>query len=110
MMPLDFLDFRSSLEGASGFQSTQFRQIEATLGLRMENRFRPDYYKHTEMGGFNPADYQTIVEAEKNTSLLQLVEQWLERMPFFGEAFWRNCDGHESAPGDSDLPGLWGGY
>ena len=53
MTPLDFLDFRSSLEGASGFQSTQFRQIEATLGLRMENRFRPDYYKHTEIGGFN---------------------------------------------------------
>ena len=55
MTPLDFLDFRSSLEGASGFQSKQFRQIEATLGLRMENRFRPDYYKHTEIGGFNPA-------------------------------------------------------
>ena len=80
MTPLDFLDFRSSLEGASGFQSTQFRQIEATLGLRMENRFRPDYYKHTEIGGFNPADYQTIVEAEKGTSLLRLVEQWLRRI------------------------------
>src|SRR5215213_9613752 len=83
MTPLDFLDFRSHLEGASGFQSTQFRQIEATLGLRMENRFRPDYYKHTEMGGFNEADYETIVEAEKGTSLLRLVEQWLRRMPFF---------------------------
>ena len=88
MTPLDFLDFRSSLEGASGFQSTQFRQIEATLGLRMENRFRPDYYKHTEMGGFNRDDYRTIVEAEKTTTLLQLVEQWLVRMPFFEESFW----------------------
>jgi tryptophan 2,3-dioxygenase len=88
MTPLDFLDFRSSLEGASGFQSTQFRQIEATLGLRMENRFRPDYYKHTEMGGFNSADYDTIVAAEKTTTLLQLVEQWLVRMPFFEESFW----------------------
>jgi len=88
MTPLDFLDFRSSLEGASGFQSTQFRQIEATLGLRMENRFRPDYYKHTEIGGFNPGDYRTIVEAEKTTTLLQLVEQWLVRMPFFEESFW----------------------
>ena len=74
MTPLDFLDFRSSLEGASGFQSIQFRQIEATLGLRMENRFRPDYYKHTEIGGFSQADYNVIVEAEKTTTLLQLVE------------------------------------
>src|ERR1041385_473647 len=42
MTPLDFLDFRSRLEGASGFQSKQFREIEALLGLQMEDRFRPD--------------------------------------------------------------------
>jgi tryptophan 2,3-dioxygenase len=100
MTPLDFLDFRSSLEGASGFQSTQFRQIEATLGLRMENRFRPDYYKHTEMGGFSQADYNVIVEAEKTTTLLQLVGQWLVRMPFFEEPFW--ADWHESADREGD--------
>jgi tryptophan 2,3-dioxygenase len=97
MTPLDFLDFRSSLEGASGFQSTQFRQIEAILGLRMENRFRPDYYKHTEMGGFNPADYGVIVEAEKTTTLLQLVEQWLARMPFFEDSFWSGWEGDAPA-------------
>jgi tryptophan 2,3-dioxygenase len=110
MTPLDFLDFRSSLEGASGFQSTQFRQIEATLGLRMENRFRPDYYKHTEIGGFNPADYQTIVEAEKGTSLLRLVEQWLERMPFFSDAFWQNWDGEEAEPTNMGMPRFWKRY
>ena len=55
MTPLDFLEFRELLHGASGFQSKQFRQIEAALGLRMENRFRPEYYKHTELGGFNAA-------------------------------------------------------
>src|SRR5437667_6130425 len=82
MTPLAFLDFRSSLEGRSGFQSTQFRQIEATLGLRMENRFRPDYYKHTEVGGFSQADYDIIVEAEKTTTLLQLVDQWHAIMHF----------------------------
>src|SRR5256886_14907128 len=110
MTPLDFLDFRSSLEGASGFQSTQFRRIEATLGLRMENRFRPDYYKHTEIGGFNPADYETIVEAEKGTSLLQLVEQWLRRMPFFGDAFWQNWDGGEADATDTVAPRVWKRY
>ena len=109
MTPLDFLDFRSSLEGASGFQSTQFRQIEATLGLRMENRFRPDYYKHTEMGGFNEADYETIVEAEKGTSLLKLVEQWLDRMPFFDSSFWQDWDGSEPAT-TSDIPKFWTKY
>jgi tryptophan 2,3-dioxygenase len=110
MTPLDFLDFRSSLEGASGFQSTQFRQIEATLGLRMENRFRPDYYKHTEMGGFSPADYQVIVEAEKTASLLQLVEQWLRRMPFFDDSFWSSWDGEEQQAADSATPKFWTRY
>jgi tryptophan 2,3-dioxygenase len=120
MTPLDFLDFRSSLEGASGFQSTQFRQIEATLGLRMENRFRPDYYKHTEMGGFSPADYSVIVEAEKTTTLLLLVEQWLVRMPFFGESFWNDWDDSTHREGDApaepagrpnaDQSGFWNQY
>ena len=109
MTPLDFLDFRSSLEGASGFQSTQFRQIEATLGLRMEHRFRPDYYKHTEVGGFSPADYKTIVEAEKTTTLLQLVEQWLTRMPFFEESFWAGWD--ESSGKAKETPSsFWDHY
>ena len=101
MTPLDFLDFRSALEGASGFQSTQFRQIEAGLGLRMEHRFRPDYYKHTETGGFNDADYKTIVDAETTTTLLQLVEQWLARMPFFTESFWH--DWEEAKNGSSSF-------
>jgi tryptophan 2,3-dioxygenase len=110
MTPLDFLDFRSSLEGASGFQSTQFRQIEATLGLRMENRFRPDYYKHTEMGGFSAADYQVIVDAEKTMSLLQLVEHWLRRMPFFDDSFWTGWDGEEQEAADSANPKFWTRY
>jgi tryptophan 2,3-dioxygenase len=110
MTPLDFLDFRSSLEGASGFQSTQFRQIEATLGLRMENRFRPEYYKHTDMGGFSAADYQVIVEAEKTTTLLQLVEQWLRRMPFFDDSFWSAWDGEEQEATNPAAPKFWTRY
>jgi tryptophan 2,3-dioxygenase len=110
MTPLDFLDFRSSLEGASGFQSTQFRQIEATLGLRMENRFRPDYYKHTEMGGFNEADYQTIVDAEKGISLLRLVEQWLRRMPFFDQSFWHDWQVEQTHSGSEQSSKFWVHY
>ena len=85
MTPLDFLEFRELLHGASGFQSKQFRQIEASLGLQVENRFRPEYYKHTQFGGFNEKDFAEITEFEKKPSLLQMVENWLERMPFFEE-------------------------
>src|SRR5450432_4010601 len=38
MTPLDFLEFSNLLIPSSGFQSVQFRLIEATLGLQMENR------------------------------------------------------------------------
>ncbi|GAC1675967.1 MAG: tryptophan 2,3-dioxygenase family protein [Candidatus Limnocylindrales bacterium] len=34
MTPLQFLSFRERLESASGFQSAQFREVEAVLGLR----------------------------------------------------------------------------
>jgi tryptophan 2,3-dioxygenase len=110
MTPLDFLDFRSRLEGASGFQSKQFRQIESTLGLRMENRFRPDYYKHTDVGGFNEQDYKDITEAEKLPSLLKLVEQWLERMPFFDDSFWQGWNEEKSAGANADQPKFWRRY
>ena len=34
MTPLQFLSFRDRLESASGFQSAQFREVEAALGIR----------------------------------------------------------------------------
>jgi tryptophan 2,3-dioxygenase len=34
MRPVDFLAFRSKLNPASGFQSAQFREVEAVLGLK----------------------------------------------------------------------------
>jgi tryptophan 2,3-dioxygenase len=34
MTPLQFLSFRDRLESASGFQSAQFREVEAVLGKR----------------------------------------------------------------------------
>ena len=44
MTPLDFLDFRDMLRPASGFQSMQFKVLEAKMGLRMESRFGKQYY------------------------------------------------------------------
>ncbi len=108
MTPLDFLEFRELLHGASGFQSKQFRQIEAALGLRMESRFRPDYYKHTELGGFNEKDYAEIHEFEQRPTLLQMVERWLARAPFFDEAYWGDWEvaaGTEASP--PERPRFW---
>ena len=88
MTPLDFLEFRNLLTPASGFQSLQFRLIEARLGLEMQNRHRYEYYKRTNEGGFSQNDYTHINEAEAEKNLLHLVNQWLERMPFFEQSFW----------------------
>src|SRR6185436_20182958 len=44
MTPMDFLDFRDMLRPASGFQSYQFKMIEAILGLKFEQRHELNYY------------------------------------------------------------------
>ena len=88
MTPLDFLEFRNLLTPASGFQSKQFRLIEATLGLQMEKRHHHDYYKRTNEGGFTQKDFEAIESTEHAESILQLVNRWLERMPFFDDKYW----------------------
>jgi tryptophan 2,3-dioxygenase len=107
MTPLDFLEFRELLHGASGFQSKQFREIEASLGLRMENRFRPEYYKHTELGGFNQRDFDEISAFEQKPSVLQMVERWLARAPFFEPEFWSEWSEspNERSPNESPADG-----
>lgn len=110
MTPLDFLEFRELLHGASGFQSKQFREIEAGLGLRMENRFRPDYYKHTELGGFNEADFAEITDFEQRPSILQMVERWLARAPFFDETYWSDWAEGENETATPDRPRFWNRY
>src|ERR687885_788676 len=44
MTPMDFLDFRDRLQPASGFQSWQFKLLEANLGLKFEHRHGQEYY------------------------------------------------------------------
>ncbi len=88
MTPLDFLEFRNLLTPSSGFQSKQFRLIEARLGLQLEKRHQKDYYKRTNEGGFTNDDYNQITGTEQQKTLLQLVNDWLERMPFFDKELW----------------------
>jgi len=88
MTLLDFLDFRPRFAGASGFQSRQFRDIEARLSLRREQRYHEAYSKHTTIGGFAAQDAQRITDVEREPTMLQCVNTWLERMPFFALVCW----------------------
>jgi len=88
MTALDFLEFRNLLLPASGFQSKQFRLIEAKLGLKMEQRYKREYHKHTRRGGLSKADLREVDQAEGESTLKQLIIKWLERMPFFEEKYW----------------------
>ncbi|MEP6467798.1 MAG: tryptophan 2,3-dioxygenase family protein [Parafilimonas sp.] len=106
MTPLDFLEFRNLLTPSSGFQSAQFRLIEATLGLQMDNRHQSSYYKRTNAGGFSQEDYDKINETEASENLSQLVNKWLERIPFFEPDFWSN---YTNADATEEHP-FWSAY
>src|SRR5262249_12262703 len=90
MTPLDFLDFRDDLIPASGFQSVQFRLIENKLGMRRGDRLQIQNASYTSR--FTPEDAARVEASEKEPSLFDLIEGWLERTPFlhFGAFdFWR---------------------
>jgi len=114
MTPLDFLDFRDLLRPASGFQSIQFKMIEATLGLSYEQRFGKAYY----LSQLNAVDVQRVKDLEHRKSLLMLINDWLERMPFVKKkeywegisdtTFWTKYrDAYESSLMEIEKPNLW---
>lgn len=78
MTAMDFLDFRDLLRPASGFQSVQFKIIEARLGLKFEHRHGQAHY----LSQLNPEEVTMIRQAEAERSVLTLVNAWLERLPF----------------------------
>ncbi len=80
MTPLDFLDFRNYLLPASGFQSFQFRQLEVSLGLKRERRV--SYTQCSYSGVFSDKEQKILEALEKGDSMFDLVEKWLERIPF----------------------------
>ncbi|WP_019957435.1 tryptophan 2,3-dioxygenase family protein [Vitreoscilla stercoraria] len=77
MTALDFLDFRDFLRPASGFQSIQFKIIEALLGLQYQSRHGQEYY----LSQLSETDRLRVQAVESETSLLSLLNVWLERMP-----------------------------
>ncbi len=85
MTSLDFLDFRDLLRPASGFQSVQWKELEALLGLRFQDR----HGKHHYTSALKVPDVDRVKHTEDEDSLLALVSKWLERMPYLNdEAYW----------------------
>jgi tryptophan 2,3-dioxygenase len=104
MTPMDFLDFRDMLRPASGFQSWQFKELEAKLGLKFEHRHGQAYYT----AQLKQEHVDLVKKAETDRSLLQLLNSWLERMPFFDEEEnWKGFEVHERSGG---VHSFWAEY
>ena len=88
MTPMDFLDFRDMLRPASGFQSWQFKVLEAKLGLKYQHRFGQEYY----VSQLRQQQVDMIRQTEQERSFIELLNDWLERMPFVDEVkdFWND--------------------
>ncbi len=105
MTPMDFLDFRDLLRPASGFQSWQFKIIEAKLGLKFEQRHGQAYYTSQ----LRPQQVELIKQVESQPSVIQLLNNWLERMPFFDDTdLWKNFEA--KFPATDNLHAFWNDY
>ncbi len=93
MTPLDFMDFRDFLVPASGFQSVQFKLLEARLGLKAS--FRSEMERTFILSRLKPEERATVEAAEKEISLFEHVDQWLSRLPFTQSGnfdFWKDYE------------------
>ena len=73
MTPLDFMEFRSYLSPASGFQSLQFRLVENKLGLTEKSRVV--YNQISYKNAFPSAHEQTeLTNSLEEPTLLMLIE------------------------------------
>lgn len=91
MTPMDFLEFRHLLYPASGFQSLQFRLLETTLGLKVEQRTAEE--KSFFSSRLSQEEKQHLQNAQKLPNLKELLDLWLSRMPFISGAddvYWKN--------------------
>jgi tryptophan 2,3-dioxygenase len=80
MTPLDFLDFRDLLVPASGFQSLQFREIEARFGMPASER--PTVNGKAVGLRLTPEDEARLAAAAEKPTLASQLDAWLSRMPF----------------------------
>lgn len=103
MSSLDFLDFRDLLRPASGFQSIQWKELEARLGLRYQDRHGKQYY----VSQLHKEDVEKVKNTESSPSLITLLNVWLERMPYFEDSsLW----GEEIDPDNVETHPFWRQY
>jgi tryptophan 2,3-dioxygenase len=104
MSSTQFLSFRNEIRPASGFQSWQFKKIEACLGLKFDKRYGQHFYTSQ----LDEKEIAIIREAETSVSVIERVNKWLERMPFINdEKFWEN---YQPLSGHSTSPKFWRDY
>ena len=83
LTPLDFLEFRSLLLPASGFQSVQFRLIENKFGLSQQDRISVE--GHVYSSTLRADHVELLTTSENEPSLFDSVNRWLSRTPFATE-------------------------
>ncbi len=104
MTPMNFLAFRDAIRPASGFQSWQFKIIEAKLGLKYDHRHGQQLYAVQ----LKQDEVEALRKAEKEQSILQRINTWLERMPFINdEAYWKN---YQPISGNATAPKFWNDF
>ncbi len=80
LTPLDFLEFRSLLLPASGFQSVQFRLIENKFGLPQHARITIEGHDYSST--LRGDHVELLKRSETEPSLFDNVNRWLSRTPF----------------------------
>jgi tryptophan 2,3-dioxygenase len=98
MTPLDFLEFRDLLFPASGFQSLQFRLLEARLGLARGQRLR--FEDRPYDARMSEAERRRLRQAEARPSLHDQVAAWLGRTPFVAWGDYRFREAYRRAVAD----------
>ncbi|MCG3133070.1 MAG: Tryptophan 2,3-dioxygenase [Planctomycetes bacterium] len=101
----DFLDFREKLMRASGFQSGQFREVEAILGLDEAARIgyggkgSQDRALMNADGSASGSKSRLDALRESGPPILVVLERWLHRTPILG-----------SRPGDAGDAAVVAGF
>lgn len=95
MPPQSFIDFREYLGTASGFQSWQFRLIEAKLGLQRKDRLPVFHGEFDDQ--LKKESREAIRKAEEMPSLFEQLENWLARTPFVKQGDYQFWDSYRGA-------------
>lgn len=100
LTPQDFLAFRDKLGTASGFQSLQMREIEATMGLQEHERAAfghadpaASVQRVAQPSPYGVAMLHRLQQARQDVSLRQALHAWLYRTPIQGS---RPCDARDA--------------